>query len=100
MCCEMSCPIYLSICPLCLILLLFFTIFWNDNIIPSAAEGVQQGDPLVPLFFCLTLHEVCCLMKYELCTAFITYRWVEFQQIKSEVVGTDPITVGILQSMS
>ena len=28
---------------------------WDDQSILSA-EGVQQGDPLGPLFFCLTLH--------------------------------------------
>ena len=29
-------------------------LFWGDHLI-SSAEGVQQGDPLGPLFFCLTL---------------------------------------------
>ena len=31
------------------------SLFWSDKILLSA-EGVQQGDPLGPLLFCLTIH--------------------------------------------
>ena len=40
-------------------------LFWEDKIIESA-EGVQQGDPLGPLLFCLTIHQLCSRMKSEL----------------------------------
>ena len=40
-------------------------LFWEDKIIDSA-EGVQQGDPLGPLLFCLTLHQLCGHLKSEL----------------------------------
>ena len=42
------------------------SLFWSDKIIQSS-EGVQQGDPLGPLLFCLTIHHVCSLLKSELC---------------------------------
>ena len=32
-------------------------LFWEDKTIQSA-EGVQQGDPLGPLLFCLTIHQL------------------------------------------
>ena len=32
-------------------------LFWGDKTIQSA-EGVQQGDPLGPLLFCLTIHQL------------------------------------------
>ena len=31
------------------------SLFWGGNVLDSA-EGVQQGDPLGPLLFCLTVH--------------------------------------------
>ena len=37
-------------------------LFWEDKII-DFAEGVQQGDPLGPLLFCLTLHQLCGHLK-------------------------------------
>ena len=36
-------------------------------IIIQSSEGVQQGDPLGPLLFCLTIQHVCSLLKSELC---------------------------------
>ena len=33
------------------------TLFWGNKTIQSA-EGVQQGDPLGPLLFCLTIHQL------------------------------------------
>lgn len=38
--------------------------FWGDKIIPSA-EGVQQGDPIGPLLFCLT-HVFMSWCSYQL----------------------------------
>ena len=46
------------------------SLFWSDKIIQSS-EGVQQGDPLGPLLFCLTIHHVCSLMKSELCIFYL-----------------------------
>ena len=40
------------------------TLFWGDKILQSA-EGVQQGDPLGPLFFCLSIHQLCSSLKSE-----------------------------------
>ena len=33
------------------------TLFWGNKILESA-EGVQQGDPLGPLLFCLVIHQL------------------------------------------
>ena len=33
------------------------SLFWEDKILDSA-EGVQQEDPLGPLLFCLTIHNL------------------------------------------
>ena len=40
-------------------------LFFGDNIIESA-EGVQQGDPLGPLLFSLTIHPILKMLKSEL----------------------------------
>ena len=40
-------------------------LYWADKTIQSA-EGVQQGDPLEPLFFCLTIHSLCSQLVSEL----------------------------------
>ena len=39
--------------------------FWLDKTIESA-EGVQQGDSLGPLIFCLCIHCICARLKSEL----------------------------------
>ena len=55
----------------CLISFVYFaysspsSLFWGDKIIKSS-EGVQQGDPLGPLLFCLTIHRLCSQLKSEL----------------------------------
>ena len=36
------------------------------GVLIESAEGVQQGDPLGPLLFCLTIHQLCSRMKSEL----------------------------------
>lgn len=44
---------------------------WSDRSI-SSAEGVQQqGDPLGPLLFCLTLHRHCLQLRSELCIMYL-----------------------------
>ena len=43
---------------------------WGDKSIFSA-EGVQQGDPLGPLLFCLTLHRHCLQLRSELCIMYL-----------------------------
>ena len=96
------------------------SLFWGDKIIPSA-EGVQQGDPLGPLLFCLTLHDMCCLLKSELCLFYLDDGslggfstdiihdvevikreaikvGLELNPSKSEVIGTDSITTETIQS--
>ena len=40
-------------------------LYWADKTIQSA-EGVQQGDPLGPLLFCLTIHSMCSQLVSEL----------------------------------
>ena len=40
--------------------------FYNDSIILSQEEGVQQGDPLGPLLFCLTTHSIVASLSSEL----------------------------------
>ena len=46
------------------------SLFWSDKIIQSS-EGVQQGDPLGPLLFCLTIHHMCSSLKSELCIFYL-----------------------------
>ena len=41
------------------------SLFWGTEVIQSS-EGVQQGDPLGPLLFCLTIHNMCSQLKSEL----------------------------------
>ena len=40
------------------------SLFWHDSILQSA-EGVQQGDPLGPLLFCLSIHDLCSQLRSE-----------------------------------
>ena len=44
--------------------------FWDDKSLQSC-EGVQQGDPLGPLLFCLTLHQLHSHMKSEFCVLYL-----------------------------
>ena len=45
-------------------------LFREDKTIQSA-EDVQQGDPLGPLLFCLTIHQICSRLKSELCLFYL-----------------------------
>ena len=45
-------------------------LFWGDKTIQSA-EGVQQGDPLGPLLFCLSIHRLCSHLRSELCLFYL-----------------------------
>ena len=45
-------------------------LLWDDRLILSA-EGVQQGDPLGPLLFCLTLHHHCQCLSADLCVSYL-----------------------------
>ena len=42
----------------------------GDNTI-SFTEGVQQGDPLGPLLFCLSIHHHCPFLSAELCVMYL-----------------------------
>ena len=46
------------------------TLFWGDKTLQSS-EGVQQGDPLGPLLFCLSIHQLCSQLKSELCLFYL-----------------------------
>lgn len=45
-------------------------LFWVDRTLQSA-EGVQQGDPLGPLLFCLAIHELISQLQSELCLFYL-----------------------------
>ena len=46
------------------------TLFWEDECLLSC-EGVQQGDPLGPLLFCLTLQQLSLQLRSELCLFYL-----------------------------
>ena len=46
------------------------TLFWADKTIQSE-EGVQQGDPLGPLLFCLGIHRLCSSLLSELAVFYL-----------------------------
>ena len=46
------------------------SLLWGESTILSA-EGVQQGDPLGPLLFCLTLHRHCEQLNSPLCVMYL-----------------------------
>lgn len=46
------------------------SLLWGDRILESA-EGVQQGDPLGPLLFCLSVHQLSSQLRSELCLFYL-----------------------------
>ena len=46
------------------------SLHWGDTVLKSS-EGVQQGDPLGPLLFCLTIHQITSQLKSELCVFYL-----------------------------
>ena len=46
------------------------TLFWGDRTFQSA-EGVQQGDPLGPLLFRLSIHDLCSHLKLQFCLFYL-----------------------------
>ena len=46
------------------------SLFWDGRSLLSA-EGVQQGDPLGPLLFCLTLYQLHSRVKSEFCVLYL-----------------------------
>ena len=45
-------------------------LFWDDKSIQSC-EGIQQGDPLGPLLFCLTLYQLQSCLGSEFCLLYL-----------------------------
>ena len=45
-------------------------LLWGDSHVPSA-EGIQQGDPVGPMLFCLTIHELVCNLLSKLKVFFL-----------------------------
>ena len=45
-------------------------LFWGDRLL-SSAEGVQQGDPLGPLLFCLTLFPLSQRLSSRFCVCYL-----------------------------
>lgn len=46
------------------------SLLWGDRVIQSQ-EGVQQGDPLGPLLFCLAIHRHCKQLRSPLCVMYM-----------------------------
>ena len=46
------------------------SLFWGDKVLESA-EGVQQGDPLGPLLFCLTIYQLTPQLKADFCVFYL-----------------------------
>ena len=46
------------------------SLFWGDRVIHSC-EGVQQGDPLGPLLFCLSIHHLLTALRSELRMSYL-----------------------------
>jgi len=95
------------------------SLFWGERSLQSS-EGVQQGDPLGPLLFCLSLHRPCLDLSSEFCvmylddvtlggtTAGITHDLGVIKSMeeiglvlnnqKSEIICGDPVSKGTILS--
>lgn len=90
---------------------------WGEESI-SSSEGVQQGDPLGPLLFCLTIHHYCTQVTAEFCVSYLDDITIGgtpeaimhdleiirsaseiglcLNQQKSEIICEDPVTRGTI----
>ena len=46
------------------------SLMWDSEVVHSS-EGVQQGDALGPLLFCLSIHKLCAKLKSELAVFYL-----------------------------
>ena len=93
------------------------SLFWGDRTL-SSSEGVQQGDPLGPLLFCLSIHHHSTLLTAEFCVEYLDDITLggskneilhdlevikSFEEVglslnnqKSEIICSDPVTRGTI----
>ena len=71
------------------------TLFWKDECLLSY-EGVQQGDPLGPLLFCLTLHQLSFQLRSEHASSLWTMAHLEEVKMISFMIWR----LSIMQLMS
>ena len=66
-----------------------YLILWHTLGSVTSESGVQQGDPLGPLLFCLVLHQVVCATAIDSeCASLLFHRWY-----KDDGVVAGPISV-------
>ena len=98
----------------------YSSLFWHDSVLQSA-EGVQQGDPLGPLLFCLAIHDLCSQLRSEFNVWYLddgsvggtledirydleivqrvgTELGLQLNRQKSEVISTNPATASPILS--
>ena len=94
------------------------TLFWGGTSLGSS-EGVQQGDPLGPLLFCLTIHKLTSQLESKFCLFYLDDETLggDAEQVllallsveqgakelglslnhgKCEVISKDPAATGVL----